>query len=693
MKNSLAKSAKKPCIYTENNIVYKVSKEFLQLTGYKDNVLIGKSLMDVSILLRIESQMPIQDIEDTHILHIFRSDNVPLKVKVSFYILDNKFNKIYYFEEKVDTALEFILHNFDSGYTNQNGSVAVFSYPDCILLKHDENYTYTLSLMNIISNNIIGKHPLFSGGILNLFKQGISCHEFEVESIDSGGVARYWDINIKMISGDRNNRYLISSFYHVTEKVCESELIKRQGKEMQRILDGVSEIINIIDKDGKYTYINQAGREKLSPYIPKYIPEIKAVDSKMAFNSFGEDGLNDINGNKLSFEEIPDQRVLRGETFTNYTIIGTDQELTTYHECDGRPIYDGQGNVEGGVLTYRDIKNDYKVEEYRILQENLKNIPIYYTSFSHKDFKIYFMNNYAFQALKKEHTEVNKLLDIIGKSFFNFYKAVDTNDLINNINKAVENQSSFLHEHKFARDGKIIHTKSVFQPVYDKNNETMRIIALGIDITDEMMANKEMKGILKIQEEIFINTSHELKTPLNLIFSASQLFNYNIVEVIDDIVQSVSSYNQSKGIKIIFDTETEELITALDIYKFNRVLLNLISNAIKFPNIDGLVLIKLVKKDDNTVRISVIDKGIGINQKDLDIIFQKFMQLNKNLNRTSEGTGIGLSLVKSIVELHGGSVSVESTLGKGSTFTIELPVKTIENKSINHIEHDDDDKI
>ena len=79
-----------------------------------------------------------------------------------------------------------------------------------------------------------------------------------------------------------------------------------------------------------------------------------------------------------------------------------------------------------------------------------------------------------------------------------------------------------------------------------------------------------------------------------------------------------------------------------------------------------------------TVEISVIDNGIGIDKIHLDNIFNRFSQVDKSLSRNAEGSGIGLSLVKSIVEMHGGTIIVESKKGKGSTFKIELPFKTIE---------------
>lgn len=238
----------------------------------------------------------------------------------------------------------------------------------------------------------------------------------------------------------------------------------------------------------------------------------------------------------------------------------------------------------------------------------------------------------------------------------------------------------------------------------------------------------------KIITEFFSNISHELKTPINVILSAIQLLmikcvddssvynektakllnvikqngyrlirlvnnlldmskfdsgflklnlcNENIVSIVEDITLSVADYIKSKGVNIIFDTEVEEVLMAVDCDKIERIILNLLSNAIKFTN-SGDDIFVFVKDEEETVKISVKDTGVGIPEDKLKIIFDRFGQVEKTLTRNKEGTGIGLSLVKNLVEIHGGSISVNSEVGEGSEFIVELPVTLIDEKEEN----------
>ena len=155
----------------------------------------------------------------------------------------------------------------------------------------------------------------------------------------------------------------------------------------------------------------------------------------------------------------------------------------------------------------------------------------------------------------------------------------------------------------------------------------------------------------------------------------------NIVRLVNNIVQSVIEYGQVKDLSIIFHTNIIEKILACDPIMIERAMLNLISNAIKFSDPKNEIYVNVFDKADK-VEITVKDKGIGIEENNFKRLFDRFYQVDKSLIRNAEGSGIGLSLVKQIIDLHNGKLSVESEVGKGSIFTIELPVKTIENPTI-----------
>jgi len=235
----------------------------------------------------------------------------------------------------------------------------------------------------------------------------------------------------------------------------------------------------------------------------------------------------------------------------------------------------------------------------------------------------------------------------------------------------------------------------------------------------------------KLKTEFIANMSHELRTPLNIIFSAAQLFdvliskgenlntdkirnytssikqncnrllrlvnnlidvtkidsgymelelrNENIVQAAEEITQSTAEYVQYMSRTIIFDTDEEEKVMAFDSEKLERILLNLISNATKFTNPGDKINVTLYDKGDHVI-ISVKDTGRGIPEEKLSQLFQRFKQIDHLLSRSHEGSGIGLSLVKALVEMHEGTIEVKSKYGEGTEFIICLPAKVISEK-------------
>lgn len=271
------------------------------------------------------------------------------------------------------------------------------------------------------------------------------------------------------------------------------------------------------------------------------------------------------------------------------------------------------------------------------------------------------------------------------------------------------------------------------------NEEFIKYICIILSFIKDKKNLKHAVEIESLKSEFFANLSHEFKTPLNIILSTVQLVmnyievnneypdynmfnkclsnikqnsyrilkiannlidmskidgnfysinmgNYNIVEVVENIVQSLAEYMKDNKRNIIFDTMEEEIITACDPDQIERIILNLLSNAMKFTSHGGNIYIDMEVNDRcNKVIIKISNDGEKINFEDRLRIFERFTQSESLLTRRAEGTGIGLTLVKSLVKLHNGEVYVNTEFEEGTQFCIELPIRKIKNFKNNNV--------
>ena len=146
----------------------------------------------------------------------------------------------------------------------------------------------------------------------------------------------------------------------------------------------------------------------------------------------------------------------------------------------------------------------------------------------------------------------------------------------------------------------------------------------------------------------------------------------DIVKLVENIVNISKTYTDKKGIDISFKSEVNKKILSLDIDKVEKIILNILSNAIKFTDTGGKIDINLYMHNEQ-VCISIKDTGIGIPKDKTEVIFENFEQLDTTLSRGCEGTGMGLSVVKKLANLNNIKINVESELNKGSEFIITLP--------------------
>jgi signal transduction histidine kinase len=286
---------------------------------------------------------------------------------------------------------------------------------------------------------------------------------------------------------------------------------------------------------------------------------------------------------------------------------------------------------------------------------------------------------------------------------------------------------SRIQYYSFVND--FVNTKTIIE----KNNEVDKLYRKAEEElkkrTEELNETVEYE---KLRVAFFANISHELRTPLTVIFSAEQIIdliikedninkrkkdigqyteiikqncyrlirlvanliditkidagyfsvnleNCDVVKVVEDITLSVAAYIEHRDVSLIFDTEVEESILACDPDKIERIMLNLLSNAVKFTPKGGSIYVNIRDKAESII-IVVKDTGIGIPKDMCESIFERFVQVDKTISRNHEGSGIGLSLVKSLVDMHEGSISLISEEGEGSEFSIELPKRILDSK-------------
>jgi signal transduction histidine kinase/ligand-binding sensor domain-containing protein/DNA-binding response OmpR family regulator len=147
----------------------------------------------------------------------------------------------------------------------------------------------------------------------------------------------------------------------------------------------------------------------------------------------------------------------------------------------------------------------------------------------------------------------------------------------------------------------------------------------------------------------------------------------DLVQFLKEIAASYESLATDKKIKFFFYPEVQDLVMYLDAEKMEKVVHNLLSNAFKFTREGGEIILNL-KAGENESIIIVKDTGIGISAGQLDKVFDRFYQVDSSQTRSYEGSGLGMALAKELVELHHGTISLESIEGRGSTFTVRLPL-------------------
>ncbi len=279
------------------------------------------------------------------------------------------------------------------------------------------------------------------------------------------------------------------------------------------------------------------------------------------------------------------------------------------------------------------------------------------------------------------------------------------------------------------KNGKLIYMDSSINPVLDENGNIYGFLAIQKDITEKkkaeqelIMAKEKAEEMNRLKSSFLANMSHELRTPMNGIIGFSQILqfedemdsikeisnliyrsskrlmstlnsildlsrigsgnmkpNYTLADLVELAHEAVNVFKadaDNKHLCLNVESKEEIILANTDQRIVIEILINLINNALKFTKEGGVTIRVHLEKSNNKhfIVYDVIDTGIGIDKKDFDTIFEEFRQASEGLSRGFEGTGLGLTICKRYCELLEGTITVQSKIGEGSTFTVKLPV-------------------
>jgi PAS domain S-box-containing protein len=273
------------------------------------------------------------------------------------------------------------------------------------------------------------------------------------------------------------------------------------------------------------------------------------------------------------------------------------------------------------------------------------------------------------------------------------------------------------------KDGKDIDVSVTLSPIRDPSGHIIGAAKVARDISERRKIERAVEAD-RIKSEFLANMSHELRTPLNAIIGFTELMyrgkvgpvapnhheylgdiltsSKHLLQLINDVLDLSKVESGKMDLRpeavnlrrvvsevrdilrglisdkhIAFSVHIDESLNTawLDPARLKQVLYNYLSNAINFTEERGRIDVRLTREGHSAFRLEVEDTGVGIRPEDMSRLFAEFVQIDAGSAKRYQGTGLGLALTKSIVELHGGRVEVRSTRGQGSTFCAVLPLK------------------
>ena len=452
--------------------------------------------------------------------------------------------------------------------------------------------------------------------------------------------------------------------------VVENYLVNARVSEQQQDVDSLAWSLTSYITEGEAASLYNAAVE----YSQKHSGRVVIVDGNGVVQV---DALSSLNGQALDHEELSEV-LWGGETsahgFHKRKLNSASTGFTAFWQsifpAVSWDVYyvsavtDASGGLYGAVLFSTSIQ-DLKDSVASIRTQTLFVLVAV-------GLAIMFAASFLANSVTRPITELTKVIRRMGRGEFNLRVKVsghsevdELGSTFNDMSERLENierfRSEFVsnasHEIKTPlATMKILIESLLYQ---DKLDESVTRDFLGDVNTEIDRLNLVISDLLRMVQ--YDQTEESLKPE-----------NVALDELCRETAHRLAPIAEQKGIEI--ELRLEPVTAWADSVKMEQVLFNIIDNAIKYTDGKGPVIVTL-KKEEGFARISVSDHGIGIPEKDIPHIFDRFYRVDKARSRATGGTGLGLSIVEKIVNLHGGKIKVESKEGAGTTFTISIPLK------------------
>ena len=501
------------------------------------------------------------------------------------------------------------------------------------------------------------------------------------------------------------------------------EVLRKREQEhlvyLKNVINNISEGIMVFDNNGKLSLCNKAVYSILQFQNYELLNDKNLLQRYEIYDLYFCKSVDNLYADYFSNGTTIKNKILRFKDKQNGEIKYI--ELNSNHSVNRNTTFDNS------IITLKDVTetklHEINFEEQaRFIEDVVNTVDVPIAVVDYPEYKYKLVNEKYKEIVKYMHNNSNEYLAGLDSDISRFLSEERKNSVINVLEKLSEEKAEHTFSHFTVKDSndKERHIKAKVK-LYENVDKTKRFHIHGIDVTEEVNHNMELEKITKLKDEFFTVISHELRTPITIMSSSLQLAYdvfkdditpnidktlsrisqnctrllkltnnildiskaeagflslnneaFDIVELSEMITRSVNYYAISRGIDLIFDTNEEECGVVLDKEKYEKILLNLLSNAIKFTPNDRKIIVE-INVNDQYFELSVADEGIGIPKDKIDYIFDRFAQVNSSLSRCAEGTGIGLALVKKLVELMYGTITVVSEEQKGTKFIVRFP--------------------